>query len=182
MTVRVAINGFGRVGRCFLRSAHKSGADIEVVAINDVADAATLAALLRHDSVYGRFPERSRWNATARSWSAGTRDPRSSPSRARPRCPWAELGVDVVIESTGRFRTRAGAARAPRGRRAQGDHLRARQGGRARRRDRRARRELRRGLRPRAATTSSRTRRARPTAWLRWRRSCTRPSASATAR
>ena len=57
MTVRVAINGFGRVGRCFLRSAHTRGADIEVVAINDVADAGTLAALLRHDSVYGRFPE-----------------------------------------------------------------------------------------------------------------------------
>ena len=57
MTVRVAINGFGRVGRCFLRSAHTRGADIEVVAINDLADAGMLAALLRHDSVYGRFPE-----------------------------------------------------------------------------------------------------------------------------
>ena len=61
MTARVAINGFGRVGRCFLRSAHTRGSDVEVVAINDVADVSTLAALLRHDSVYGRFPARSRW-------------------------------------------------------------------------------------------------------------------------
>ena len=57
MPVKVAINGFGRIGRAFLRSAFERDADVEVVAINDVADAATLAALLRHDSVYGRFPE-----------------------------------------------------------------------------------------------------------------------------
>ena len=56
MPVKVAINGFGRIGRGFLRSARERGADVEVVAVNDVADAATLAALLRHDSVYGRFP------------------------------------------------------------------------------------------------------------------------------
>ena len=56
MTVRVAINGFGRTGRCAFRSAHQRGTDIEVVAINDVMDAATLAHLLRHDSVFGRFP------------------------------------------------------------------------------------------------------------------------------
>ncbi|MGH2822870.1 MAG: glyceraldehyde 3-phosphate dehydrogenase NAD-binding domain-containing protein, partial [Thermoleophilaceae bacterium] len=56
MTVRVAINGFGRTGRCTFRSAHLSGADIEVVAINDVMDTGTLAHLLRRDSVFGRFP------------------------------------------------------------------------------------------------------------------------------
>jgi glyceraldehyde 3-phosphate dehydrogenase len=56
MTVRTAINGFGRVGRCFLRSAHEREAGIEVAAINAVTDPDTLAALLRHDSVYGRFP------------------------------------------------------------------------------------------------------------------------------
>ena len=56
MTARVAINGFGRTGRCALRSAHQRGADIEVVAINDVMDTGTLAHLLRHDSVFGRFP------------------------------------------------------------------------------------------------------------------------------
>ena len=56
MTTRIAINGFGRVGRCAFRSALESGADVEWVAINDVADVATLAHLLRHDTVYGPFP------------------------------------------------------------------------------------------------------------------------------
>ncbi len=56
MSVNVAINGFGRIGRGFLRAAVEHRADVRVVAVNDVADAATLAALLRHDSVYGRFP------------------------------------------------------------------------------------------------------------------------------
>ena len=56
MTVRVAINGFGRVGRSVLRAAHEQGADIEFAAVNDVADADTLAHLLKHDSVFGPFP------------------------------------------------------------------------------------------------------------------------------
>jgi glyceraldehyde 3-phosphate dehydrogenase len=56
MAVRVGINGFGRVGRCFLRAAHERDADIEVVAVNDLVDARTLAHLLRYDSVFGRFP------------------------------------------------------------------------------------------------------------------------------
>ena len=56
MPVRVAINGFGRVGRAALRAAHENGADIEFVAINDLAEGAQLAHLLRRDSVYGRFP------------------------------------------------------------------------------------------------------------------------------
>jgi len=109
MTVRVAINGFGRVGRCFLRSAHARGADIEVVAINDVADVGTLAALLRHDSVYGRFP------GLVEAAEGAMRVDRSRIpvfSKTDPgELPWEELGVDVVIESTGRFRTRADAAR-----------------------------------------------------------------------
>ena len=56
MSVRVGINGFGRVGRCFMRAAHEQSADLEVVAVNDLTDAATLAQLLKYDSVYGRFP------------------------------------------------------------------------------------------------------------------------------
>ena len=56
MPTRVAINGFGRVGRSVLRIAHEQGSDLEIVAINDLADAGTLAHLLRHDSVYGAFP------------------------------------------------------------------------------------------------------------------------------
>src|SRR5688572_30047260 len=109
MTVRVAINGFGRVGRCFLRSAHMRGADIEVVAINDLAEVGTLAALLRHDSVYGRFPELVAV-ADGALRAGESRIPVFSEDDPG-RLPWAELGVDVVVEATGRFRTRAAAAR-----------------------------------------------------------------------
>ncbi|HLY47691.1 MAG TPA: type I glyceraldehyde-3-phosphate dehydrogenase [Solirubrobacteraceae bacterium] len=108
MAMRVAINGFGRVGRCFLRAAYEREAEVEVVAVNDLVDAGTLAVLLAHDSVYGRFP------ATVEPVDGGftvdghricayaERDPHA--------LPWGELGIDVVIESTGHLRTRAGAA------------------------------------------------------------------------
>ena len=110
MSVRVAINGFGRVGRCAFRSAFESGAPIEWVGINDVADVATLAHLLRHDSVYGPFPgtvEVDGLSARRRR----RRDPRvtRSATRASSRGPAPE--VDVVLECTGRFRSRADAAR-----------------------------------------------------------------------
>jgi glyceraldehyde 3-phosphate dehydrogenase (phosphorylating) len=108
MSVKVAINGFGRIGRGFLRSALERDANIEVVAVNDVADAGTLAALLRRDSVYGRFP------GTVMA-GEGTLEIDGSEIRALSEAepsslPWGELGVDVVVESTGRFRTRAAAA------------------------------------------------------------------------
>ncbi len=108
MPVKVAINGFGRIGRAFLRSAVESGADIEVVAVNDVADATTLAALLRHDSVYGRFPGTVTESDGAISFDGSKLRVLSEPEPAS--LPWGELDVDVVIESTGRFRTRAAAA------------------------------------------------------------------------
>ena len=108
MPVKVAINGFGRIGRAFLRSAVESGADIEVVAVNDVADATTLAALLRHDSVYGRFPGAVTESDGAISFDGSKLRVLSEPEPAS--LPWGELDVDVVIESTGRFRTRAAAA------------------------------------------------------------------------
>jgi glyceraldehyde 3-phosphate dehydrogenase len=107
MTSRIAINGFGRVGRTSLRSAFERGLGIEWVAINDLADTRTLAHLLKYDSVYGPFP--------------GTVEPRDDAIRidgveipvlreSDPSgCPWAALGADVVIEATGHFRTRAGA-------------------------------------------------------------------------
>ena len=107
MAVRVAINGFGRTGRAAFRAAHESGADIEWIAINDVADPAMLARLLKHDTVYGPF--------------AGTVEATDdaivvdgsrivTPMEADPaRLPWGELDVDVVVESTGRFRNRADA-------------------------------------------------------------------------
>jgi len=108
MAVRVAINGFGRVGRCFVRSAFQRDSDVEIVAVNDLTDAATLAHLLRYDSVYGRFPGVVETGAgelvvdghAIRALAV------SDPSHL----PWAKLDVDVVIESTGRFRTRAAAA------------------------------------------------------------------------
>jgi glyceraldehyde 3-phosphate dehydrogenase len=108
MPVRVAINGFGRVGRTVLRAAHQQDADIEVVAVNDLVDADTLAYLLKYDSVFGRFPGRV-------SVEDGSIVIDGAPIRALAQTdpltmPWAELGVDVVIESTGKLRTRAGAA------------------------------------------------------------------------
>jgi glyceraldehyde 3-phosphate dehydrogenase (phosphorylating) len=108
MSVKVAINGFGRIGRAFLRSAVERDADVEVVAINDVADAATLAALLRHDSVYGRFPE----PVTTSDGVIVVGDSEIPVlSEAEPvKLPWGELGAEVVVECTGRFRTRAEAA------------------------------------------------------------------------
>jgi glyceraldehyde 3-phosphate dehydrogenase len=108
MPVRVAINGFGRVGRSVLRAAHERDGDLEIVAINDIMDERTMAQLLRYDSVYGRFPG---------TVAAGDGEllidgrPLRAFARTKPsELPWADLGVDVVIESTGKFRTRKAAA------------------------------------------------------------------------
>ena len=107
MAVRVAINGFGRTGRAAFRAAIESEADIEWVAINDVAEPAMLAQLLRHDTVYGPFP------GTVEVVDDGllvNDELIATPTVTDPAAlPWGELGVDVVIESTGRFRTRADA-------------------------------------------------------------------------
>jgi glyceraldehyde 3-phosphate dehydrogenase len=109
MTVRVAINGFGRTGRAAFRAAHEREADIEWVAINDLADPAMLAHLLKNDTVYGRFGG-SVEVADGALVVDGVRI--AVPGETDPaRLPWGELGVDVVIESTGRFRTRADAAK-----------------------------------------------------------------------
>jgi len=108
MPVRVAINGFGRVGRAALRAAHENGADIEFVAINDLAEGAQLAQLLRRDSVYGRFP-----GDVELIDDVLVVDGHELPvlHEGEPaRLPWAELDVDVVLECTGRFRTRDAAA------------------------------------------------------------------------
>ncbi len=107
MSVRVAINGFGRIGRCMLRAAHQSDADVEIVAINDLVDAHTLAHLLQYDSVFGRFPEKV--EATDDGILVGGHLVRALAEHEPKELPWADLGVEVVIESTGRFRTRAGA-------------------------------------------------------------------------
>src|SRR5450755_2353276 len=107
MPTRVAINGFGRVGRSVLRIAHEQGADLEIVAINDLTDAATLAHLLRHDSVYGGFPDTV--ESTDGELALAGRPIRVLAEPEVSNLPWGELGVDVVIESSGRHRTRAAA-------------------------------------------------------------------------
>jgi glyceraldehyde 3-phosphate dehydrogenase len=109
MSTRVAINGFGRVGRAAFRAAFESGADIEWVAINDVAEAGPLANVLARDSVYGAFPG----EVTSRDGVISV-DGHEMPVFAESdpvQLPWSELGVDVVLECTGRFRTRTEAAK-----------------------------------------------------------------------
>ncbi len=109
MSVRVAINGLGRTGRSFLRSAYAQQADIEVVAVNDLADAGTIAHLLKYDSVAGRFPGRVEVRDGA--MAIDDHEMRATAEADPSKLAWGELDVDVVIESTGHFRTRAAAAR-----------------------------------------------------------------------
>ncbi|MFH1833933.1 MAG: type I glyceraldehyde-3-phosphate dehydrogenase [bacterium] len=108
MSTRVAINGFGRIGRLFLRAAVKSGADIEVVAVNDLTDAATLAHLLKYDSIHGTWPGGVAHTADEIVFE-GRRIKVLSAAEVSL-LPWRELGADVVVESTGRFTERASAA------------------------------------------------------------------------
>ena len=146
MPVRVGINGFGRIGRNFFRAAHQAGADFEFVAVNDLTDAATLAHLLKYDSVLGRYHGRRR--GSRRRHVVDGKSSRSSPHRDPAELPWADLGADVVLESTGFFADRRAEAHLDR-RREQGRDLRARQGSR-----RHARAGRQRGdLRPRHSTT-----------------------------
>ncbi|MDQ3572048.1 MAG: type I glyceraldehyde-3-phosphate dehydrogenase [Actinomycetota bacterium] len=102
--VKVGINGFGRIGRNLFRAAYESGAELDIVAINDITDNATLAHLLKYDSILGRFPG----EVAERSGKVSVdgeeitileeRDPAA--------LPWGDLGVDVVVESTGLFTKR----------------------------------------------------------------------------
>ncbi len=104
MAIRIAINGFGRIGRNVFRIMHSRGADFEVVALNDLTDAATLAHLLRYDTVGGRFAGQVEVDGDAivvdgkRVQVLAERDPAG--------LPWGELGVDLVVEATGIFRSR----------------------------------------------------------------------------
>ncbi|MGA8979718.1 MAG: type I glyceraldehyde-3-phosphate dehydrogenase [Pedococcus sp.] len=101
MTVRVGINGFGRIGRNFFRAVVASGADIEVVATNDLMDNKTLAHLLKYDSILGRFPGEVTYDET--SITAGGNTVRVFAERDPAKIDWAAVGADVVIESTGFF-------------------------------------------------------------------------------
>ncbi|HEY5110361.1 MAG TPA: type I glyceraldehyde-3-phosphate dehydrogenase [Acidimicrobiales bacterium] len=104
MTVRIGINGFGRIGRNYLRAARLLGADVEVVAVNDLTSAETLAHLLKYDSTHGRIGADVSVQGSNLVLDSGTiavlaeRDPKA--------LPWSDLGVDVVIESTGLFTTK----------------------------------------------------------------------------
>jgi glyceraldehyde 3-phosphate dehydrogenase len=109
MTTRIAINGFGRVGRAAFRALHGSDLGVEVVAINDLADGTQLAHLLSRDSIYGRFLGHVELGDDA-IWVDGSKLPlfhEADPAEL----PWRELGVDAVLECTGRFRSRDEAAR-----------------------------------------------------------------------
>jgi glyceraldehyde 3-phosphate dehydrogenase len=108
MTVRVGINGFGRIGRNFLRAVLDIGADVEVVGVNDLTSPETLAHLLRYDSTQGRLPVPV--DVEGSDLLVGDRHIRVMAEREPEQLPWAKLGADVVIESTGRFTSRADAA------------------------------------------------------------------------
>jgi len=101
VTIRVGINGFGRIGRNFYRAVLESGADVEVVGINDLTDNKTLAHLLKYDSILGRLAEDV--SHTDDSITVGGRTFRASAEPDPTKLPWGELDVDIVIESTGRF-------------------------------------------------------------------------------
>ncbi len=101
MTVRVGINGFGRIGRNFFRAAVASGADIEVVAANDLGDVATMAHLLKYDTILGRFP--AEIESGPDGIRVGGHTIKMLAERDPAQLPWGELGADVVIESTGFF-------------------------------------------------------------------------------
>jgi glyceraldehyde 3-phosphate dehydrogenase len=104
MSVRVGINGFGRIGRNFFRSARRRGEDVEVVAVNDLGDAATMAHLLKYDSVLG--PLDAEVEAKNGAIVVDDRELKLLNERDPATLPWGSLGVDVVLESTGLFTKR----------------------------------------------------------------------------
>ncbi|GAA2960525.1 type I glyceraldehyde-3-phosphate dehydrogenase [Streptomyces enissocaesilis] len=107
MTIRVGINGFGRIGRNYFRALLEQGADIEIVAVNDLGDTATTAHLLKYDTILGRL--RAEVSHTADTITVDGHTIKVLSERNPADIPWGELGVDVVIESTGIFTKKADA-------------------------------------------------------------------------
>jgi glyceraldehyde 3-phosphate dehydrogenase len=101
VTIRVGINGFGRIGRNFFRAVLASGADVEIVGVNDLTDNATLVHLLKYDSILGRLGQEV--SHTDDSITVGGKTFKTLAERDPAALPWGELGADIVIESTGRF-------------------------------------------------------------------------------
>ncbi|MEU8361744.1 type I glyceraldehyde-3-phosphate dehydrogenase [Nonomuraea sp. NPDC048882] len=101
MSIRVGVNGFGRIGRNFWRAVAASGKDIEIVAVNDLTDTATLAHLLKYDSILGRLPYEVK--ATSDEITVDGKAIKVFAERDPGKLPWGDLGVDVVVESTGLF-------------------------------------------------------------------------------
>jgi glyceraldehyde 3-phosphate dehydrogenase len=101
LTVRVGINGFGRIGRNFFRAALAAGADIEIVAVNDLTDNKTLATLTKYDSTLGRLQQEV--SSTETEITVGDKSFKAFAERDPGALPWGDLGADVVIESTGFF-------------------------------------------------------------------------------
>jgi len=108
MSVTVGINGFGRIGRLFLRAVLARNADVDVVGINDLTDASTLAYLFKYDSSHGKWP--GEVSATAGEVRIDGQSIRIFSERDPSSLPWGEMGVNVVIEATGMFRDRDGAS------------------------------------------------------------------------
>ena len=109
MSTRVGINGFGRIGRNFFRAFTAKGADLEVVAVNDITDPATIAHLLKYDTVFGRLGKEVK--SSDEGFSVDGNEVRVLSERDPGSLPWGDLGVEVVVESTGLFTKRADAAK-----------------------------------------------------------------------
>ena len=103
MVLKIGINGFGRIGRVTYRALLEKGG-AEVVAVNDLGDAGVLAHLLQYDSLYGKLPFEVK--AEEKALKVNRKVIRTFQQKDPEKIPWAELGVETVIESTGRFRTR----------------------------------------------------------------------------
>jgi glyceraldehyde 3-phosphate dehydrogenase len=108
MAVKVAINGFGRIGRNFLRACRGIG-DIEIVAVNDLTDSKTLAHLLKYDSIHGIFP--GDVSAADDAINVDGKSIKVLAERDPSNLPWKDLGVEMVLESTGMFADKEGASK-----------------------------------------------------------------------
>ncbi|HEY6866763.1 MAG TPA: glyceraldehyde 3-phosphate dehydrogenase NAD-binding domain-containing protein, partial [Candidatus Eisenbacteria bacterium] len=108
MTLRIGINGFGRIGRQVIRAAVERGAPLEFVAVNDITDAATLAHLLRFDSIHGIWDKAGR--AVDGHLDVCGKKIQVLSEKDPTRLPWKTLGAEIVLEATGKFTDREGAS------------------------------------------------------------------------